>query len=135
VSPAARQIAPRAVPGPLFTLAAYLGATSTFGASGWIGAAVYLFAIFLPSFLLIVGVLPFWDKIRKFRGMKATMSGVNAAVVGILVAAFYNPVWSSAIASLKDFALALFCFLLLVIWRRASWQVVLVSAALGGVFL
>lgn len=125
----------QAIPGPLFAFAAYLGATTSFGEGGGAGAAIYLLAIFLPSFLLIVGVLPYWEKMRKFSHMKAAMSGVNATVVGILLSAFYNPVWTSAIFSFKDFALALFGFLLLVVGRRTSWQVVLVSAALGGVFL
>lgn len=117
----------QAVPGPLFTFAAYLGAVSKTTPNGWTGALVSLVAIFLPSFLLIVGGLPFWEKMRSLPRVRESLMGVNAAVVGILIAAFYQPVWTSAIFSLKDFLLALIGFLLLEYWRISPWIVVLLS--------
>ncbi len=127
--------AAQAIPGPLFAFSAYLGAASSVPPAGWAGAGICLMAIFLPSFLLIFGILPFWNGIRQLKGMRAAMQGINAAVVGLLLAAFYNPVWTSAILSPKDFSLALFAFLLLAVWRLPSWKVVLVSAAAGGILL
>ena len=123
--------AAQAVPGPIFTFAAYLGALSKEEPSGWIGALIALFGVFLPSFLLIFGTLPFWEKLRRIPQMRHAMFGINAAVVGLLMAAFYNPVWTSAIFSFKDFGLAVFCFVLLVFWKMPSWAVVILSASLG----
>lgn len=109
-----------AVPGPLFTFSAFLGSI----VSGWKGALIALFSIFLPSFLLIIGILPFWEKLRTKAKVRKAMLGLNAAVVGILLASFYNPVWTSAIISNKDFILASFGFLLLEMWKLPSWLVV-----------
>jgi chromate transporter len=119
--------AAQAVPGPLFTFAAYLGAV----AKGWLGAITAIFAIFLPAFLLVVGCLPFWDEIRQRPIFQSTLYGINASVVGILLAALYDPIWTTAIHSEQDFVLTLLCFMLLVYWRIAPWLVVL-FAAVGG---
>jgi chromate transporter len=124
--------AAQAVPGPLFTFAAYLGAASSNTPNGWSGAAIALVAIFLPAFLLVIGALPLWEGARRHPAMQAAMRGVNAAVVGLLLAAFYHPVWSSAIHDAGDFALATTAFLLLVFWRTPPWVVVLLSAAAAG---
>jgi chromate transporter len=126
--------AAQAVPGPLFTFAAYLGAVMTPQPNGVAGAAIALAGIFLPGFLLLTGALPFWDGFRSRPGAQAAMKGANAAVVGILGAALYNPVWTSAILSPYDFALALAGFVLLTVWKAPPWIVVLVSAA-GGIAL
>jgi chromate transporter len=120
--------AAQAVPGPLFTFAAYLGAIMT----GWVGAALCLVAIFLPGLLLVLGVLPFWASLGRGALMRASLRGVNAAVVGVLLGALYDPVWTKGIGGPADFALALVAFGLLVIWKTPPWLVVLVSAA-GGV--
>ena len=122
--------AAQAVPGPLFTFAAYLGAVW----GGVSGAVLALTAIFLPSFMLVFGAMPFWDVLRSQAGFQAALRGVNAAVVGILVAALYNPVWTSAIAAPEDFALALVAFGLLAWWKLPPWLVVAL-AAVGGVGL
>jgi chromate transporter len=124
--------AAQAVPGPLFTFAAYLGAVSSNTPNGWSGAAIALIAIFLPAFLLVIGALPLWEGARRHPAMQAATRGVNAAVVGLLLAAFYHPVWSSAIHDAGDFALATTAFLLLVFWRTPPWVVVLLSAAAAG---
>jgi chromate transporter len=125
--------AAQAVPGPLFTFSAYLGAVSSQTPSGWIGAVIALTAIFLPAFLLIVGTLPFWEGLRHYVGIKRAMLGINAAVVGLLLAAFYNPVWISAIHSAADFCLAAIAFLLLVFWKWPPWLVVALTAAAAGI--
>lgn len=127
--------AAQAIPGPLFTFSAYLGAVSTLPPTGWMGALICLVAAFLPSFLLIIGALPFWEKLREFKSMRQSMLGINAAVVGLLLAAFYNPVWTSGILNTKDFGLALFAFILLTFWKAPSWAVVLSSAVIGGLLL
>ncbi|RPI43977.1 MAG: chromate efflux transporter [Betaproteobacteria bacterium] len=119
--------AAQAVPGPLFTFAAYLGAIM----DGWSGAALCIAAIFLPAFLLTIGVLPFWDDLRRFSLVRSALVGVNAAVVGLLLAALYHPVWTSAIKAPADFALGLAAFALLVFWKMPPWLVVVLSA-LGG---
>lgn len=119
--------ATQAVPGPLFTFSAYLGAVM----NGWSGALLTLTAIFLPSFLLVIGALPFWQLLRANTNFQSALSGVNAAVVGLLLAALYNPVWTSAIHSSTDFALGLVGFGLLTYWRWPPWIVVLLSAATG----
>jgi chromate transporter len=123
--------AAQAVPGPLFTFSAYLGAVSF----GWTGAIICLLGAFLPSFLLLFGAFPFWEEIRKNRSMRSAMAGVNASVVGLLLSAFFNPVWSSAIASPKDYSVALLAFLLLAVLKIPSWAVVLVSAICSGLLL
>ena len=122
--------AAQAVPGPLFTFAAYLGATMPMP-SGWPGAALCLAAIFLPGLLLVLGVLPFWVSLGRASLMPAGLRGVNAAVVGVLLSALYDPVWTKGIGGPADFALALVAFALLVIWKAPSWGVVLVSATGG----
>ncbi len=123
--------AAQAVPGPLFAFAAYLGAVMHGSLSGWFGGLIFLVAIFLPGFLLLVGALPFWDVLRKRADIQAAMAGVNASVVGILLSALYDPVWTSAIHSRADFGLALVAFGLLV-YTRMSPVVVVALSALGG---
>ncbi len=126
--------AAQAVPGPLFTFAAYLGAVMKPVPNGLIGATIALVAIFLPGFLLLIGALPFWDAFRSRPIAQAAMRGANAAVVGILGAALYNPVWTSAILTPYDFALGLTGFLLLTVWNVPPW-IIVVLMALGGVAL
>jgi chromate transporter len=123
--------AAQAVPGPLFTLAAYLGAVMRPWPTGWLGALVALTAIFLPAFLLVVGTLPFWDALRARPAFRAALRGINAAVVGLLLAALYHPVWTSAIHAPADFALALAAFGLLTLWGAPPWLVVAFAAAGG----
>ncbi|OFI39417.1 chromate transporter [Arthrobacter sp. SW1] len=124
----------QAVPGPLFTFAAYLGTISTTEPGNIPGAMIALAAIFLPGFLLLIGVLPFWNMLRHRTWAQAVMRGANAAVVGILAAALYTPVFSTAITGPAPFTLALACFVLLITWKLPPWAVVLVGAA-GGVIL
>lgn len=119
----------QAVPGPLFTFSAYLGAVMGPSPNGVTGAAISLAAIFLPGFLLLLGTLPFWDRLSTYPLAQAAMGGANAAVVGVLGAALYNPVWTSAVLTSTDFALALSGFLLLVVWKAPPWIVVLLMAA------
>ena len=126
--------ATQAVPGPLFTFAAYLGAVVGPKPHGLAGAAIGLFGIFLPGLLILIGTLPFWDAFRARPSAQAAMRGVNAAVVGLLGAALYNPVWTSSVKAPGDFGLALVCFVLLVAWRAPPLIVVLVSAC-GGIAL
>lgn len=123
--------AAQAVPGPLFTFAAFLGASMQVWPNGWLGAAVCLVAIFVPSFLLVAGALPLWVPLRRSAHAQAALAGVNAAVVGLLLAALYHPVWTSAIHGAADFALALAAFVALVTWRVPPWLVVLVMTAAG----
>jgi chromate transporter len=123
--------AAQAVPGPLFTFAAYLGAVMQSPPNGWAGAALALIAIFLPGFLLVVGALPFWDVLRTRASFQAALRGINAAVVGLLLAALYHPVWTSAIHAPADFALALAVFGLLTLWSVPPWLVVAFAAAGG----
>jgi chromate transporter len=99
--------------------------------NGWSGALLTLVAIFLPSFLLVVGALPFWDMLRANAKFQSALSGINAAVVGLLLAALYQPVWTSAIHSPADFALSLVGFGLLMFWQWPPWSVVVLSAAAG----
>ncbi len=126
--------AAQAVPGPLFTFAAYLGAVADPSPHGVPGALLGLFGIFLPGILVLLGTLPFWDGLRQKTGAQAMMRGVNAAVVGLLGVALYNPVWTSSVHSPGDFALALVGFVLLIVWRAPPLVVVIVSA-IGGVLL
>ncbi len=123
--------AAQAVPGPLFTFAAFLGAVLRPGAGGAVGAIIPLFAIFLPGLLLLVGVLPFWERWRLYPGTQAAVRGTNAAVVGLLGAAFYDPVWTSAVHRPSDFVLALAGFMLLTIWRVPPLAVVSAGAIAG----
>jgi chromate transporter len=124
--------AAQAVPGPLFTFAAYLGAVMRFGPGGWAGGLLGLLAVFLPSFFLVIGALPFWHRWRASSAMRSALAGVNAAVVGLLLAALYDPIWVSAIRSAEDLALALAAFLLLAVWRVSPWMVVVGIAAIAG---
>ena len=126
--------AAQAVPGPLFTFAAYLGTVVTPGPQGIAGAALGLAGIFLPGLLVLLGALPFWDVFRQRVGAQAIMRGVNAAVVGLLGAALYNPLWTSSVKSAGDLAAALLGFVLLTAWRTPPWVIVILGA-LGGVCL
>src|SRR5205823_1076852 len=120
--------AAQAVPGPLFTFAAYLGTVMGPAPNGWAGGLLCLVAIFLPSFLLLVGALPFWDALRRRPAVQSALRGVNAAVVGLLLAALYTPVWTSAIHAPRDFALGIAAFLLLALWAVPPWLVVIFGA-------
>ncbi|WP_394238444.1 chromate transporter [Niallia oryzisoli] len=119
--------AAQAVPGPLFTFAAYLGAVK----DGWVGGLLATVAIFLPAFLLIFGTLPFWNTLRKNPNMQGALAGVNAAVVGILIAAFYQPIWTNSILEPIDFVLAAILFSMLTFWKLPPW-VVVITGAIGG---
>jgi chromate transporter len=123
--------AAQAVPGPLFTFAAYLGAAMDGPLSGWTGGLVFLVVIFVPAFLLLVGALPFWDALRGRAGVRSVVAGINAGVVGILLSALYDPVWTGAIGSRADFGLALAAFGLLVYARLSPLLVVALAAAAG----
>ena len=127
--------AAQAVPGPLFTLAAFLGASLQGGAvhglgNGW-GALLCLMAIFLPSFLLVLGALPFWELLRRSPQAQGALAGLNAAVVGLLLAALYQPVWVSAVQGAGDVVLALLAWSALALWRMPPWLVVLAGAGAG----
>lgn len=125
--------AAQAVPGPLFTLAAYLGVVMSSWPNGVAGGVLCLLAIFAPSFLLVTGLLPFWDGVRRQAAMQAVLAGVNAAVVGLLLAALYQPVWTSAIFTVRDLLIALAAFAALV-WRKwPSWAVVLLGVLAASV--
>ena len=119
--------AAQAVPGPLFTFAAYLGTAMKTAPNGWAGGLICLAAIYLPSFLLLIGVLPFWDALRHRAGVQSALKGVNATVVGILLGALYTPVWTSAIFSSADFGLGVLAFMLLAFWRTPPWLVVILG--------
>ena len=123
--------AAQAVPGPLFTFAAYLGAAMQPAPNGWAGATLCLLAVFLPSFLLVFGALPFWAQLRARPAAQTALRGINAAVVGLLLAALYKPVWTSAILRPADFALAATAFLLLTMWRAPPWLVVVLATVAG----
>jgi chromate transporter len=126
--------AAQAVPGPLFTFAAYLGAVVKPSPHGIAGAVLGLIGIFLPGILILLGTLPFWETFRKRAGAQAVMRGINAAVVGVLGAALYNPVWTSSVKTPGDFGVALIGFVLLTVWRAPPLLVVIVGA-LGGIAL
>mgnify|MGYP001091936182 CR=1 FL=1 len=121
----------QAVPGPLFTFAAYLGAVQTPIPNGWAGGTLALLAIFLPAWLLVIGALPFWNWLRSREETQAALRGINAAVVGILLATLYTPVMTSAIMTVRDAALALACFGMIAVWKWPSWLVVVVAAGIG----
>ena len=123
--------AAQAVPGPLFTFAAYLGALMPSPLGGWAGGLAMLVVIFIPAFLLVAGALPFWEALRQRAGVQRAMAGINAAVVGLLGAALYDPVWTSAIHSRADFGLALAAFGALLVARLSPALVVLLAAAAG----
>lgn len=121
----------QAVPGPLFTFAAYLGTVM----NGWQGGVVATVAIFLPAFLLVIGALPFWDQLRNHPKITGAIMGMNAAVIGILIAALYSPIWTSSILEVKDFALAVVLFSMLAYWKLPPWIVVVTGAVAGVVLL
>lgn len=121
----------QAVPGPLFTFAAYLGAVQAPAPNGWQGGLLALLAIFLPAWLLVLGALPFWSRLRARAGAQAVLRGTNAAVVGVLLAALYTPVATTAIVTPLDFALALACFGMLVLWKWPPWMVVVIAGVAG----
>ena len=125
--------AAQAVPGPLFTFSAYLGTSLNVAnaPSGWAGGLFALAAMFLPSFFLVIGAVPFWDRLRSWSSFGGALRGINAAVVGLLLAALYDPVWTSAINQAEDFALALLALGLLAIWKWPPWLVVALSALAG----
>lgn len=125
--------AAQAVPGPLFTFSAYLGTSLDVAnaPSGWPGGLFALAAMFFPSFLLVIGAVPFWDRLRGWSSFGGALRGINAAVVGLLLAALYDPVWTSAIHQAEDFALALLALGLLAIWKWPPWLVVVLSALAG----
>ena len=123
--------AAQAVPGPLFTFSAYLGTVMEQPPSGWAGGLICLAAIFVPSFLLVIGTLPYWNALRRLEAARRAMLGVNAAVVGLLLAALYDPVWTGGVRSAGDFVLALAAFALLVSWKLPPWLVVVLGAVAG----
>ena len=121
----------QALPGPLFTLAAYLGAVATIGPGGWLGGLWCLLAIFAPGLLLVLGVLPFWQTLRRRAWVQTTLRGANAAVVGVLLAAFCNPVCTAGVTGVRSGALALVAFVALQLWKLPPWAVVVAAAVLG----
>lgn len=123
--------AAQAVPGPLFTFSAYIGAVSAYGVDGVLRAATMLVAIFLPSFLIVTGVLPFWEKLRTRKVTRAMLAGVNASVVGLLLAALYDPVWTGTVHNSLDYVFVLIGFICLVFWRCPPWLLVIAAAAVG----
>lgn len=126
--------AAQAVPGPLFTFSAYLGTVAGPSPHGWIGGLLALGGIFLPAFLLVIGVMPFWNAIRVHPGFQSALRGVNAAVVGLLLAALFNPVWTTAIKNRADFGLAVVAYGLLALWKLPPWIVVIIGA-IGGALI
>lgn len=123
----------QALPGPVFAFAAFLGAQAGMTAGASAGAAIAMLALFLPGLLLVYGTLPFWDSFRRHAAARHAMMGANAAVVGILAAALYHPVWSGAVFDIRDAAIALGGFMLLTVWKAPSWIVVILLAVLGAV--
>jgi chromate transporter len=121
----------QAMPGPLFTFAAYLGASSTLPPNGWMGGLICLLAIFAPSFFLVMGAMPFWETIRHNSRVQAALMSVNASVVGILLSALYHPVWTSSVLRPTDFAMALIAFIALISWKVSPWKVVCATAAIS----
>lgn len=123
--------ATQAVPGPLFTFSAFLGSSMNELPNGWLGGMICLLAIFAPSFLLVMGALPFWEGLRQNLRIRSALSGINAAVVGLLLAALYHPVWTSAVLEAKDFGLALVALIALMFWKLPAWLVVISCGAAG----
>jgi len=121
----------QALPGPVFSFAAFVGAQAGMTAGAPAGAAIAMLALFLPGLLLVYGTLPFWDSFRRHAAARHAMMGANAAVVGILAAALYHPVWSGAVFDIRDAAIALGGFMLLTVCRAPSWLVVILLVALG----
>jgi chromate transporter len=127
--------ATQAMPGPIFTFAAFLGAVENPGPNGWIGALLATVSIFASSFLLVGGLLPFWDTLRHRPSVRAALRGVNAAVVGVLLAALFTPIWTGSVHSSADFAIGLVAFLLLALWALPPWLVVILGAVAGEAFV
>ncbi|SDS64229.1 chromate transporter [Brevibacterium sandarakinum] len=127
--------AAQAVPGPLFTFAAFLGASTTSGPTGLIGAGIALLAIFLPAALLVIAALPFWERLRRAQTVRRALLGVNAAVVGILAAALYDPVFTQGITSPATLALAVGVFIAQVKWKLPAWAAVIAAGLIGFAFL
>jgi chromate transporter len=125
--------AAQAVPGPLFTFSAYLGSVMALPPNGVLGAALALVAVYVPSFLLLIGTLPYWGALRARADVQAALRGINAAVVGLLLAVLYQTAWTAAILNSRDFALGLAAFALLAVWSVPPWVVVVVTAAGGAV--
>ena len=123
--------AAQAVPGPLFTFAAFLGAVADAPPGGAPGGALALTTIFSPGILILMGALPFWHRLRVRPGARAAMAGVNAAVVGLLSSALYDPVWTSAVGNPADFTVAAAGFAALVVWRAPPIAVVASTAGAG----
>ena len=123
--------AAQVLPGPLFAFSAFLGAVQSSSPNGSLGGAIALVAIYVPSLLLVWGVLPFWERVRSVGVFQAALRGMGAAVVGVLIAALYDPVWTSAILGPRDVALALVCLGMLAVWRVPPWAVVAFAAAGG----
>ena len=123
--------AAQAMPGPLFTFAAFLGASLHGQPSGFSGGLICLLAIFAPAFFLVFGALPFWGALQRNRRMQTALNGINAAVVGLVLAALYHPVWTGAISGLQDIALALLALVALMYWKLPPWLVVVASALIG----
>nr|WP_294518247.1 chromate efflux transporter [uncultured Rhodopila sp.] len=121
----------QALPGPLFTFAAFLGAVENPGPNGWLGALIATVSIFASSFLLVGGLLPFWDALRHRPNVRAALRGANAAVVGVLLAALFTPIWTGSVHTAADFGLGLVAFLLLVLWKLPPWCVVVFGAFAG----
>ena len=126
--------ATQAVPGPLFTFSAFLGTVMTSPPNGLVGAVISLSAIFLPAFFLAIGPLPFWDVLRQRPDLQSALKGVNAAVVGLLLAALYDPIWTNTIQEPLDFALASIALAMLMLWRLPPWAVVILSSLAGMAF-
>ena len=125
----------QALPGPIFSFAAYLGAAKSGSPTGWPAGLWSVFAILLPPMLLVTGLLPLWNRLRASTAAQSLLAGANATVVGILLAALYQPIWTSAIDSAKSLALALILFAGLQFWKITPWILVVVGAILGGLFL
>jgi chromate transporter len=125
----------QAMPGPLFSIAAYLGAAAKQAPNGWLGALICLLGIYLSPLLLLAGAIPLWETLRRTRSAQAVLRGANAAVTGILLAALYDPLWQTAIHTGRDLALALSAFALLLVWRFPAWLIVLLAALAGQLWL
>jgi len=125
----------QALPGPLFSFAAYLGAAKSGSPTGWLAGLWCVFAILLPPMLLVTGLLPLWNRLRASAAAQSLLAGANATVVGVLLAALYQPIWTSAIDSAKSLALALILFAGLQIWKIAPWILVVIGAVIRGIFL
>ena len=125
----------QAMPGPLFSFAAFLGTAAKQPPNGWEGAAICLAGIYLSPLLLMAGAIPIWEMVRRTRSAQAALRGANAAVTGILLAALFNPLWLTAIHSAMDLAMAISAFALLMVWRVPAWLIVVMAAGAGEIWL